>query len=97
MMVVKTPSTEFSSIAVSQRSRNPLKRYPLTSFFVLAYLFTWVIMMPLVLAKDLESSPIPAPLLISLATFGLSFGALIVTAVMGGRSGVLHLLKRFTL
>jgi membrane protease YdiL (CAAX protease family) len=67
-------------------------RYPLLSYFALAYLLTWAIEVPLLLAaRDVITFHLP-PVLEALAAFGPFAAALIVLGITKGRSGVSSLL-----
>ncbi|MEJ2864690.1 CPBP family intramembrane glutamic endopeptidase [Actinomycetospora flava] len=78
-----------------------LARYPLTSFFVLAYLLTWLVWSPWVFGRDgagwLPTSIDPA-LVGYLNAFAILMGptvaALVVTAACEGGAGVRRLLAR---
>jgi uncharacterized protein len=61
-----------------------IRRYPLISFFVLAYTLTWPLI-PLVSVSPLFGLP---------ALFGPALAAIIVAAVVDGRSGLRDLLGR---
>ena len=77
--------------------RGLLARYPLTSFFVIAYLFAWLVELPVVLAAQGVLPALPRlaiAILIPLATLGPAVAAFIVTAATEGRGGVARLLHR---
>jgi uncharacterized protein len=84
-----------------------LARHPLVSFFVMAYVFSWIVWAPLVLGKDVAGLlPInlsKAPGWVSLAFLsaailaGPTLSAFIMTAMTEGREGVRRLLGRFVL
>lgn len=65
-----------------------LKRYPATSFFVLAFLISWSIRISMVIL-GIDVAPLKL-----LAEFGLTFAALIVTGAISGKAGVRALLSR---
>lgn len=68
-------------------------RYPLTSYFLLAYLFTWVIEVPMLLeARGISTIHLPH-WLEALAAFGPFAAALVVLRLDGNRAGILELLK----
>src|SRR5262245_31185714 len=69
------------------RIRMTIKRYPLTSYFVLAYVFAW----SLVLLTRVSL------LFGFLALFGPAAAALIVTASSDGRAGVRALFQRLAI
>jgi len=59
-------------------------RYPLASFFVMAFLFSWVSVLPRILNQELPVEPF----LILGAFVGPTLSALIVTIMSGGRKGL---------
>ena len=70
-----------------------VKRYPLTSYFVLAYLFTWVIEVPIMLeARGVSTLHLPH-WLEALAAFGPFAAALIVLWIRGKQAGISELLR----
>lgn len=74
-----------------------LARYPLISFFTIAYLFSWLIEIPVALSTHGIIPVIPKPavaIAIIAATFGPMVAAFVMTGVTEGRSGVVHLLRR---
>jgi membrane protease YdiL (CAAX protease family) len=70
------------------RVSNPLKRYPLASFFVLAYGIAWAGMALLAAGEGSLSS---------IGTFGPAIAALVVTAANEGKAGVQTLVARLFL
>jgi membrane protease YdiL (CAAX protease family) len=78
-----------------------LARHPLTSFFVMAYAFSWLLELPVVLSETgtgLLPFTIPQPVVvlsIAAATFGPTVSAFIMTGVTEGRAGVRRLLRRY--
>jgi membrane protease YdiL (CAAX protease family) len=79
-----------------------LKRYPLAAFFTLAYLGSWIVWLPMLLAGNnllLPSSAVTPGLkflLIVMAPFaGPTLAAFIMTAALEGRAGVRALLGRY--
>lgn len=72
------------------------KKRPLLSFFLLAYVLSWVVEIPLVLkAKGIIQTEIPFSLHY-LAAYGPMLSALIVTGLTGGSRGLQELLGRMT-
>jgi uncharacterized protein len=67
---------------------NLLKRYPVTTFFVLAFVISWSIRLSMALFS-LDAAPLKL-----LAEFGPAIAALIVTAALNGKVGVRALLGR---
>lgn len=79
-------------------SRRLPVRYPLTSYFVVAFAFSWVIEVPLALATLGVIPSIPVAVVaiaIVVATFGPLIAAFLVTALIEGGPGVVALLRRF--
>ena len=74
-----------------------VKRHPLTSFFVISYVFAWLgWTMPDLIYTGSLLTTIPTLFFIALVP-GPLFAALIVTAVTGGKAGVMALLRKFTI
>lgn len=71
--------------------KNIISKFPLVSFFVMAFLFSWIAVTPLLLNPTLPVEPFQ--MLGALA--GPTLSAVIVTAVMDGRSGVREFFKRY--
>ena len=67
---------------------NLLKRYPITAFFVLAFVLSWSIRIGMNITS-LDAAPLKL-----LAEFGPAIAALIVTAAVNGPAGVRTLLGR---
>ena len=67
---------------------NLLKRYPITSFFVLAFMISWSIRIPMAIFS-IDAAPLKL-----LAEFGPTIAALIVTGAVHGKAGVRALLGR---
>ena len=93
------PATHMKS---SASLADTLKRYPLAAFFTLAYLGSWIVWSPMVLAGNnllLPSSAVPPGLrflLTVLAPFaGPTLAAFVVTAALEDRAGVRALLGRY--
>ena len=95
-----------SSISAAVPSRSPLaqmlRRYPLAVFFTLAYVGSWIVWLPMVLASNtvlLPSSAVSPGLrfvLTLLAPFtGPTLAAFVVTAGIEGKGGVRALLSRY--
>lgn len=84
-----------SSRAVPQ---GVIARHPLTAYFVIAYLVSWVIEVPVALSAQGVLPALPKPavaIAVVAATFGPTVGAFVVTAVTDGRAGVVRLLRRY--
>jgi len=73
-----------------------MKRRPLISYFVLAYLLSWLVWVPLAIVAN---SPADLPeelfLLIFVGIYGASGAGIIMTRVVEGKGGVRKLLKRY--
>src|SRR5829696_503546 len=80
-----------------------LTRHPLTSFFVMAFAFSWIAWSPWVLSEDGAGLlPFSSPLLNSLAVpvgilLGPTLSGFIMTGVTEGREGIRRLLRRIVL
>src|ERR671920_919544 len=83
-----------------------LARYPLVSFFVMAYAFSWIVWAPWVLGEDGANGLPPALSVPSLSArfllvagifAGPTLAAFIMTATTEGREGVRRLLGRMVL
>jgi membrane protease YdiL (CAAX protease family) len=76
------------------------RRHPLLSFFLLAYILSWLTWLPYVLSKDglgILALRLPS-LYIALGAFtGPFLAGFLMTAVVSGRKGIHSLLKRFIL
>ena len=91
-----------TSRPLRSRQEGLLARYPLTSFFVMAYAFAWIVELPVVLSETgtgLLPYTLPKPvvaILIIAATFtGPTVAAFIMTGVTEGRAGIRRLLRRY--
>ena len=79
-----------------------LARHPLTAFFVMAYAFSWLVELPVVLSETgigLLPYTLPQPV-IALAIAGATFvgptvSAFIMTGLTEGRTGIRRLLRRY--
>jgi uncharacterized protein len=76
-----------------------LARFPLISFFVIAYLFAWLIEVPIALsAQGILPFTLPhAAVAIGIvaATFGPTVAAFIMTGMIEGKAGIVLLLRRY--
>lgn len=68
-----------------------LSRFPLTAFFVMAFLFSWIAVIPLILNPTLPVEPFQ--MLGALA--GPTLSVVIVTAVCDGKAGLRDFFKRY--
>jgi membrane protease YdiL (CAAX protease family) len=68
-----------------------ISKYPLVSFFIMAFLFSWIAVSPLILNPDLPVEPFQ----ILGALAGPTLSAIIVIAVLDGRKGLGAFFKRY--
>ena len=72
-----------------------IRRYPLVSFFVLAYVLAWIIESPLVFLRDtITAGDPPGLFLVMLASNVPSVVAIVLTAIVLGRGALRKLLAR---
>ena len=71
--------------------KNLISRFPLAAFFVMAFLFSWIAVTPLILNRSLPVEPFQ--MLGALA--GPTLSAIIVTAILEGRKGLGSFFKRY--
>jgi uncharacterized protein len=69
-----------------------LRRFPLTFYFIIAVVFSWAVVVIVLLGHLPEDFMAVVPI-----TMGPTVAALIMTAVTGGRLGIRRLLARFVL
>jgi uncharacterized protein len=79
-----------------------LARHPLVFYFIIAYAFSWLAWMPLVLSEDGAGllsyrNPIGFYTTLAIASFGPFLSALILTAITEGRLGTGRLLRELVL
>jgi membrane protease YdiL (CAAX protease family) len=74
-----------------------IKRHPLFSFFVIAYLFAWLgwTVPDRLYTGTTLSGVLTIPFLLMIP--GPLLGAIIVTAITGGKAGIMALLRKFTI
>jgi membrane protease YdiL (CAAX protease family) len=90
-----TPATSLRPAAVRQHSPlQLLRRYPLVSYFLIAYAFTWTFDLLFLVLFPLPDLPVGRT---TPRTFGPSVAALVVTAALAGKPGLKHLLRRLVL
>jgi membrane protease YdiL (CAAX protease family) len=71
--------------------KSAISRFPLVTFFVMAFLFSWIAVSPLILNPTLPVEPFQM-----LGAFaGPTLSAIIVTAVLDGRQGISVFFKRY--
>src|SRR4051794_39851032 len=73
-----------------------LARHPLVFYFIIAYAFSWLVWMPLVLSED-GAGLLSASVAIAIASFGPFLAAFIMTGITEGREGIGRLLRRIVL
>ena len=92
-------SVENADQPVHVAPRGLIARHPLTSFFVIAYAFSWLIEVPIALAAaGILPVTLPRPVLtigIVAATFGPTVSAFIMTGLTEGKAGIGRLLRRY--
>ena len=71
--------------------KNTISKYPLIAFFIMAFLFSWIGVLPLLLNPALPVEPFQ----ILGAFAGPTLSALIITAVLEGRKGIAVFFKRY--
>lgn len=71
--------------------KKTLSKYPLISFFVMAFLFSWIAVTPLILNQALPVEPLQ----ILGALAGPTLSAVIVIYVTEGRAGLGSFFKRY--
>ena len=71
--------------------KNMISKFPLVSFFIMAFLFSWIVVIPLLLNPTLPIEPFQ----ILGALAGPTLAAVIVTAVLEGRKGLGVFFKRY--
>ena len=76
--------------ATPSRITTTTRAFPLVAYFVLAYMLSWIILVP----AGLGLLPNSAAILAWLAPFGPAVAAFVVTALTGGRPAVGQLLRR---
>jgi hypothetical protein len=73
-----------------------MKKRPLVSFFVLAYLLSWLLWVPLaVVFNSRAGAPEELLLLLYLGIYGASGAGIIMTRVVEGKGSVRRLLRRY--
>ena len=71
--------------------KNSIAQFPLVSFFVMAFLFSWIAVSPLILDPSLPVEPFQM-----LGAFaGPTLAAVIIIAIMDGRNGLRDFFKRY--
>src|SRR5262245_2107211 len=98
----QTISSQVIAPIASRGLRGWLKRHPLTGYFLLAYMGTWVTLAPVVLSKSGVGAlpwetpfPVFAALFILSGFLGPTLAAFVMTGVTTGRAGIRLLLRRY--
>jgi membrane protease YdiL (CAAX protease family) len=93
-----------ASAQLASSEKNLLARYPLTSFFLMAFAFSWIVWSPWVLSEDgvgllpYQLSGLTKGLLSAAAILlGPTLSAFIMTGITEGREGIRRLLHRIVL
>ena len=90
--------TTTSQSATSSPLRRLIKRHPLVAFFVLAFAWSWIMFLPVLLARNgvgLLPFTLPVDSFQAIAAFtGPTLAAFIVTAATSGAAGLRQLLRR---
>jgi uncharacterized protein len=71
-----------------------IHRYPLASFFFMAYLFSWIFLIPLMLSQQDVGISIPFDLFFFLGGWGPSIAAVLIISLTGGKSSLKAFLAR---
>ena len=91
-------TTENQQAPNSSSLRGVVARYPVVAFLLMAFVFAWIIMLPLLLSQSgfgVLPFALPWQLFGSLMSiFGLALPAFLVTAAKNGEDGVRDLLRR---
>lgn len=75
--------------------KSAMKKYPIVSYFVLAYAISWLLWIPAALViQSAEEPPGWTFFLVILGIYGASGAGFIMTGIMEGRDGVRSLLRR---
>jgi hypothetical protein len=80
-----------------------LARHPLLFYFLIAYAFSWLAWLPLVLSEDGAdlllsfSTPIGFDASLAIASFGPTVAAFIMAGITEGRAGIHRLLRKIVL
>ncbi len=84
--------------------KNFLQKKPLISFFLLTYIISWSIWIPIIIYYLMDpftiavtTAPIFLVVLVCIGFFGPTFAALIISALQNGRNGIKNLLSRWTI
>jgi uncharacterized protein len=93
-------SFDVTTTDTDERSGAPreglLARHPLVFYFIIAYAFSWLVWMPLVLSED-GAGLLSASAAIAIAAFGPFLAGFIMTGITEGWAGIGRLLRRIVL
>jgi membrane protease YdiL (CAAX protease family) len=103
---MKTSNSPGQSMAPANRLSQVMRRHPLFFFYLMAYAFSWLAWLPLVLSQ--EGRPLSSfhttliwviivTISSTLAAFGPTLSAFIMTGITEGKSGIGCLLRRYVL
>ncbi len=93
---MENSKTSGQPIATSRSLRQVVRQHPLLFFFVMAYAFSWVFFIPLVLSfwGTLPGDSTFRLVMHTLGIYGPTFAALIMTSIAEGKAGMLSLRQR---
>jgi CAAX protease family protein len=100
MVFMETSKTSGQSTASSRSLRQVMRQHPLFFFFLMAYVFSWIVLIPYVLSvwvimPKFFSLPLGAAAFNLNPFLGPALAAFIMTGITEGKAGVLRLLHRF--
>ena len=72
-----------------------MKQRPLVSYFVLAYLLSWLLWVPLAIVNSISKVPEELFLLLFVGIWGPTVAGFIMTRVVEGKDGIRKLLRRY--
>lgn len=90
---METTNPSSQSTPASRSLKEVMRRHPLFFFFLLAYAFSWIMVIPYVLAEwgILRGD---FTFMYVLHTFGPSLAGIVITSIIAGREGLLRLRQR---
>lgn len=90
---METSKASGQSTAASRSLRQVMRQHPLFFFFLMAYAFSWILLIPSVLSAW---GILPGDFTVTfvLHTFGPALAAIIMTSIVEGRAGLLRLRQR---
>ncbi len=96
--LLSTTSSSSPLLTFSGRLAQTMRKYPLVSFFVLAYAVSWGLWLPVLLFQlptSNDTTHTPAIFILPGIVLGVTGVAFLMTAVTQGKAGVLRLLHRY--